>query len=50
MNSLKPRVKFYELTLAGSSVDGGESGGSGIEHSGYVDIVPFFLCERVGAI
>ncbi len=38
------------LTLTGSSVAGGNSGGSGVENGGHVDIVPFFLGERMSTI
>ena len=38
------------LTLTGSSVAGGNSGGANVENSGDVDVVPLFLSEGVSAI
>ena len=42
-------AKVLKLTLASSSVAGGDGGGSDIENSGHVDVVPLFLCEGVSA-
>ena len=42
-------AKVLKLTLASSSVAGGDGGGSDVENSGHVDVVPLFLCEGVSA-